>query len=128
MKQRRNEKNRGASARALKKVRNLCLALPETSERDSWGHPNFVAGKKTFVTFEFVDLRPSIAFRMDPLDVLEMARDERFFATPYGRGQWVSLWADAKLDWRFISELVRRSYRLVALRRMLEKLSDEPTA
>jgi predicted DNA-binding protein (MmcQ/YjbR family) len=128
MNQRRNEQNRGASARALKRVRNLCLALPETSERDSWGHPNFVAGKKTFVTFEFVDLRPSIAFRMDSLDVLEMARDERFFVTPYGRGQWASLWADAKLDWRLISDLVRRSYRLVALRRMLEKLSEESTA
>jgi predicted DNA-binding protein (MmcQ/YjbR family) len=55
-----------------------------------------------------------------------MARNEAFFATPYGRGQWVSLWADAKLDWRLINKLVRRSYRLVALRRMIEKLPDEP--
>jgi predicted DNA-binding protein (MmcQ/YjbR family) len=126
MKHRRNEKKRGAPARAVKRLRNFCLALPETSERNSWGHPNFVAGKKTFVTFEFVDLRPSIAFRMDPLDVQEMARDERFFLTPYGRGQWMSIWADGKLDWRFIDELVRRSYRLVALRRMIEKLPGEP--
>jgi predicted DNA-binding protein (MmcQ/YjbR family) len=63
---------------------------------------------------------------MDSLDVQEMARNEPFFATPYGRGQWVSLWADATLDWRFINKLVRRSYRLVALRRMIEKLPDEP--
>jgi predicted DNA-binding protein (MmcQ/YjbR family) len=126
MKQRRNEKNRGASVRVLKRLRNLCLTLPETSERDSWGHPNFVAGHKTFVTFEFIDLRPSIAFRMDSLDVQEMARNEAFFATPYGRGQWVSLWADAKLDWPLINKLVRRSYRLVALRRMIEKLPYEP--
>jgi predicted DNA-binding protein (MmcQ/YjbR family) len=55
-----------------------------------------------------------------------MARNEAFFATPYGRGQWVSLWADAKLDWPLINKLVRRSYRLVALRRMIEKLPYEP--
>jgi predicted DNA-binding protein (MmcQ/YjbR family) len=110
------------AAKTLNRLRDLCLSLPETSERGSWGHPNFVAGKKTFVTFEFIDLRPSIAFRTDPLDVREMARNRRFFETPYGRGQWVSLWADIELDWRFVNELVKRSYRSVALRRMIAKL------
>jgi len=110
------------AAETLNKLRDLCLSLPETSERGSWGHPNFVAGKKTFVTFEFIDLRPSIAFRTDPLDVREMARNRRFFETPYGRGQWVSLWADIELDWRFVNELVKRSYRSVALQRMIAKL------
>lgn len=110
------------AAKTLNKLRDLCLSLPETSERGSWGHPNFVAGKKTFVTFEFIDLRPSIAFRTDPLDVREVARNRRFFETPYGRGQWVSLWADIELDWRFVNELVKRSYRSVALQRMIAKL------
>ena len=111
------------AAKTLNKLRDLCLSLPETSERGSWGHPNFVAGKKTFVTFEFIDLRPSIAFRTDPLDVREMARNRRFFETPYGRGQWVSLWADIdELDWRSVNELVKRSYRSVALQRMIAKL------
>ena len=110
------------AAKTLNRLRDLCLSLPETSERGSWGHPNFVAGKKTFVTFEFIDLRPSIAFRTDPLDVREMARNRRFFETPYGRGQWVSLWADIELDWRFVNELVKRSYRSVALQRMIAKL------
>ena len=110
------------AAKTLNKLRDLCLSLPETSERGSWGHPNFVAGKKTFVTFEFIDLRPSIAFRTDTLDVREMARNRRFFETPYGRGQWVSLWADIELDWRFVNELVKRSYRSVALQRMIAKL------
>jgi hypothetical protein len=45
---------RGGSARQfdrpiVAKLRRLCLALPETSERASWGHPNFRAGKRTFV-------------------------------------------------------------------------------
>ena len=118
-----NKKNTPDAAKTLNRLRDLCLSLPETSERGSWGHPNFVAGKKTFVTFEFVDLRPSIAFRMDPLDVQEMAKNRRFFDTPYGRGQWLSLWAHIELDWHFVNELVRRSYRLVALQRMIAKLN-----
>jgi predicted DNA-binding protein (MmcQ/YjbR family) len=122
MKRSLNKKDIPDAAKTLNKLRDLCLSLPETSERGSWGHPNFVAGKKTFVTFEFIDLRPSIAFRTDPLDVREMARNRRFFETPYGRGQWVSLWADIELDWRFVNELVKRSYRSVALQRMIAKL------
>ena len=122
MKRSLNKKYTLDVAKTLNKLRDLCLSLPETSERGSWGHPNFVAGKKTFVTFEFIDLRPSIAFRTDPLDVREMARNRRFFETPYGRGQWVSLWADIELDWRFVNELVKRSYRSVALQRMIAKL------
>ena len=39
-------------AQIEKKLRGLCLSLPETSEVGSWGHPNFRAGKKTFAVFE----------------------------------------------------------------------------
>jgi predicted DNA-binding protein (MmcQ/YjbR family) len=100
----------------------MCLALPETTERSSWGHPNFRAGKKTFVTFERVQGRPSIAFRLDLVDVARLRRRKQFFVTPYGRGLWVSVWADTPLDWRVVSRLVRSSYRVVALKRMVAAL------
>ena len=103
----------------LKKLRGLCLSFPEASETSSWGHPNFKAGKKTFVAFERVKGRPSIAFRLDPDDIDRLLGREQFFVTPYGRGQWVSLWADKALDWRAIQDLLDRSYRVVALKRML---------
>jgi len=107
---------------ALRKVRELCLAFPETSEVVSWGHPNFRAGKRVFASFEWVGGRPSIAVRLERFDVESLLQDRRFFATPYGRGQWVSLWADVPLDWRLIRDLLQRSYRLVALKRMLAAL------
>ena len=103
----------------LTKLRGLCLSLPETSERPSWGHPNFRAGKKTFVAFERVKGRASIAFRLNPDDVNRLLERKPFFVTPYGRGLWVSLWADGRLDWRAVEDLVERSYRVVALKRML---------
>ena len=104
------------------KLRSLCLSFPETTERSSWGHPNFRAGKRAFATFEIVGGRPSIAFRLPPASVDLLLRRKHLFVTPYGRGQWVSLWADGSVDWTFVAELLQRSYRTVALKRMLHAL------
>ena len=108
--------------RVLQRLRDLCLSLPETSEVGSWGHPNFRAGKRTFATFERVNSRPSIAFRLNATDVDLLLRRKQFFVTPYGRGQWVSIWADAPLNWRFVGHLLQRSYSVVALKRMIAAL------
>lgn len=106
----------------LQELRALCLSLPETVERNSFGHPNFVAGKKTFVTFEQFNGRPSIAFRLDRDHIERLSGNPLFFATPYGRGQWLSLRVDATFDWNVVKELANASYRLVALKRMLDAL------
>ena len=104
------------------RVRRLCLAFPEAAERSSWGHPNFRAGKKTFCALEIADGRPSIAFRLPPGDVDLLVRRNRFFATPYGRGQWASLWMDAAVNWNLVERLLQRSYRQVANQRMIRLL------
>ena len=114
-----------AAERTLHKLRAMCLALPETSETSSWGHPNFKAGARMFVAFERVKARASIAFRLEPADVDRLLRRKEFFVTPYGRGMWVSLWADSAIDWRAVTELVQRSYRVVALKRMLKALDEK---
>jgi predicted DNA-binding protein (MmcQ/YjbR family) len=113
-----------SNEQTLKKLRSICLSLPETSETSSWGHPNFKAGKKTFVAFERVKQRASIAFRLDAAEVERLLGRKEFFVTPYGRGQWVSLWADGRIDWRAVNDLVTRSYRVVALKRMLKALEE----
>lgn len=107
---------------ALERLRALCLALPETSEKLAWGHPNFKAGKRTFVAWENLRGKPSIAFHVgaDGVDVL--GREAGFFSTPYGQGRWISLWVKARPNWRQISGLVERAYRTVALQRMLDVL------
>ncbi len=103
-------------------MRSRCLALPETTEKSSWGHPNFFAGRKTFVTFEIIGGRPSIAFRLTRDEIARLLQRRQFFETPYGRGQWVSVWADGLIDWALVDDLLRRSYRTVALKRMLAAL------
>lgn len=111
----------------LDRLRTLCLGYPEASEAPSWGHPNFKAGKKVFVAFEHVKGRPSIAFRLAPADVERLLMRRQFFVTPYGRGQWVSVWADGALDWKAVTDLVDRSYRVVALKRMISALETGTT-
>ena len=108
------------SEELIKRFRALCLGLPETSEASSWGHPNFRAGKKTFAAVEWIKGRPSFAFRLGAMAADELLRIEpETFLTPYGRGQWVSLWIDRPVDWRLVKVFVDQSYRLVALKRML---------
>ena len=104
------------------RLRALALALPETTESVSWGHPNFRAGRKTFAAFELVKGRPSIAFRLERADRDRLLRRKRFFVTPSGRGLWVSMWADATIDWAVVADLLQRSYRVVALKRMIAAL------
>lgn len=108
----------------LRRVRALCLSLPETSEVGSWGHPNFRAGKRTFATFEWIKGRPSIAFRPNPTDVELLLVRKGFFLTPYGKGQWVSAWANSSLNWGLVGRLLEQSYRMVAIKRMIAALDS----
>ena len=105
------------------RLRRACLAFPETSETASWDHPNFRAGKKTFAAFEIVQGRPSIAVRVSPDEADGLLRSPAFFSTPYGRGLWVSVWADGTMDWPQVHRLLEKSYRSVANKRMLAALS-----
>ena len=120
-----SQPGRTASRALVLRLRALCLALPETTERSSWGHPNFRAGRKTFAAFEIVGGRPSIAFRLPPGRVDELVRGGNFFVTPYGRGLWASMWVDQRVNWTLVERLLRESYRVVALERMLALL-DAP--
>lgn len=114
--------------RTFQQVRKHCLSLPESSEAASWGHPNFRAGKRVFVAFEWIKGRPSIAFRLNPTDVDFLLRRKGFFVTPYGQGRWVSLWADEVVNRALVSRLVEQSYRVVALKRMVAVLNGTKEA
>jgi predicted DNA-binding protein (MmcQ/YjbR family) len=106
----------------LLRVREYCLALPETSETASWGHPNFRAGKRTFVTFEECGGVACIAFYAHPFDVERLEKEPGFSRTPYGKGRWVGMTVRPQPRWALVESLVLKSYKLVALKRMLERL------
>ena len=110
---------------ALTRVRELCLRMPETSETQTWGHPNFRAGKRTFAAYEWVEGRPTLAFRLGTSGVEQlMLLDKRFFVSPTGRGQWASLWMDGRVDWPLVEQFLYLAYRQVALKRMIKALEE----
>lgn len=105
----------------LERLRALCLALLEVTERLSHGEPTwFVRGKKTFVMFadRHHDDRLAcwLAARPGDRDELIATDPATFFVPPYvgGRG-WIGLRLDGdELDWTLIGELVTEAYRTIA--------------
>jgi len=99
----------------LHRLRAICLALPETVEFTSFGHPAFRVGEKVFVVLEKYKGRQCIVFKAEPLHQQELVEsDPRFLVAPYiGKDGWVSMVAEGQLDWREVRLLVTGSHRLV---------------
>src|SRR5262249_37821802 len=84
---------------ALRRVRALCLALPEACEVAAWGHPTFRAGKKMFAAFGGEDGGLSLGLKVGHDRQEQLLEDARFFPTPYAAHQgWVSLRIDGQTD------------------------------
>lgn len=115
----------------LERLRRLCLALPETTERLSHGEPTwFVRGKKTFATYADHHHDDRLAFWCAaPPGVQEAligADPERFFRPPYvGHRGWVGVRLDVPVDWEEIAELVTDAYRVVAPKYLVAQLDGE---
>jgi predicted DNA-binding protein (MmcQ/YjbR family) len=110
----------------LTQLRQICLPLHEVRETVKWGHPTFEAGKKMFAVLDSYQGRTCIAFRSTAEKLPELLADERFYAAPYGaRQHWVCMHADGPIQWKKLADLLRESYRLVALKRMLTALDGK---
>jgi predicted DNA-binding protein (MmcQ/YjbR family) len=113
--------------KVLAKVRAICLALPEATEVEAWGHPTFRAGQKMFAGIGDagtwgVALGMKVGFDRQE----ELLRDDRFFPTPYAAHQgWVSIKLEGPVDWDEVKGLVREAYKQVALKRMLKALEGD---
>ncbi len=114
----------------LARLRRLCLAFPETTEKLAWGAPTFRVKGKLFVHYRndhhgdgrIAAWCNSVAERQQ--DLVE-ADPERFFVPPYvGPSGWVGVRLDRKPDWAVVAEIVEDAYRLVAPKRVLRELDD----
>lgn len=111
-------------------LRPICLALPEATEKEAWGDPTFRVRDKIFAMIKQgamikQDGRPSLWCKAPPGSqmVLVGADPERFFVPPYvGHKGWVGMRLGRRPDWAEVAELVRRSYRLTAPRRLAAQL------
>jgi hypothetical protein len=112
------------------RLREICLALPEVTERPSHGAPTwFAGGKKSFATLwasghhanEFPHLW--CAGLASAQEALVGSAPERFFRPPYvgGRG-WIGVRLDGETDWAELAELCADAYRAVATARLIALL------
>src|SRR5215467_11294802 len=102
----------------LLKLREICLALPKTSETVTFGHPTFQVGTKTFSVLETYKGELSICVKVGKKMQPVFLEDDRFYRTPYvGQHGWVSLRANTKLNWKEIEGLVQGSYELVLVKK-----------
>ena len=108
----------------LARVRQICLALPEASEIESHGRPNFRAGKVFAVYGAGQDHPNALILRIDPAELPALATDDRFFVPPYYPDRLALDVSEPGTDWVEVTELVESSYRRVALKRMLASLDD----
>jgi hypothetical protein len=112
----------------LARLREICLAFPETAERESFGDPNWTVNGKGFGAQKGNDngARPSLWFKPAPGEqpLLVASDADRFFIPPYVGGKgWLAMYLDDEaLDWSEVAELVEDSYRQMAPKRALKVL------
>jgi hypothetical protein len=116
----------------LARLREVCLALPEVTERLSHGSPTwFVRGKKTVATYvnnHHGDGRLAIWCPAPPgvQNALVIEEPDRFFVPAYvGHRGWLGVRLDRDLDWDEVAGIIEDAYRQVAPKRLVGEL-DAP--
>jgi hypothetical protein len=114
------------------RLREICLALPEVTERASHGAPTwFVRNKSSFVQLwadgHHDNQFPHLWCAAPPGAQQELTESDpsRFFRPPYvGHRGWVGVRLDGDVDWTEIAELCQDAYRVIAPRALVAKLDN----
>jgi len=109
----------------LERLREICLAFPEATEQETWGHPTFRVRDKIFAACgsEEEGLSMTCKAPAGAQEVLVSADPKRFFRPAYvGHRGWVGVRLDLPVDWNQIADLVEESYRMTAPKRLSAQL------
>ena len=106
-------------AQALTRVRRICLALPDATEKIAWGSPTFRVRDRIFVMFvndHHGDGRLAVwchADRDAQVAIVE-ADSRRFFVPPYvGPRGWIGIRLDRRPNWAVVAALIEEGHRRV---------------
>jgi predicted DNA-binding protein (MmcQ/YjbR family) len=110
---------------ALKRLREICLAFPETFEKEAWGECTFrVIGGSMFAMTDsnhhgsghfaaWVKAPPMVQ------EILVKSNGKRFFVPPYmGPKGWVGVRLDYKVNWDEAAAILKDGYLMSAPKRV----------
>ena len=116
-----------AQEETLRRIRELCLALPETSERLSHGAPTFFVREKRAFLMVLTNFHSDGRFAIwcaaaaGLQEMLVEVDPEKFFRPPYvGHRGWLGVRLDRGLDWDELAGIVEDAYAEVAPTKLVE--------
>ena len=111
----------------MARIREICLGLPDTTERPSHGSPAFFRRQRQFAAVlddHHGDGRFAIWCAAPPLAQPMFVEDdpERFFVPPYvGHRGWVGLRLDRGLVWEAVTAILTEAHAQVGAARAPRK-------
>jgi len=119
-----------SSKRIIERLRGICLALPEATEKEAWSEPTWrVKGKMFAQLDDYHHGSPHCSVwlpaSIEAQEALVAADPARFFRPPYvGHKGWVGVVLDTQPDWETVAELVREAYRRIAPPKLTAQLDE----
>lgn len=105
------------SNRAIRRLREVCLALPGAFEKEAWGECTFrVTGGSMFAMTDnnhHDSGHVAVWVKAPPMvqEILINADPKRFFVPPYmGHKGWVGVRIDFKVNWNEVAGIVKDGY------------------
>jgi predicted DNA-binding protein (MmcQ/YjbR family) len=109
----------------LKRLRELCLALPEVFEKEAWGECTFrVTGGSMFAmtdSHHHGSNHEAVWIKAPPTvqEILVNADGKRFFVPPYvGHKGWLGVRLDCEVDWDELAGILEDGYRMSVPKRL----------
>jgi len=117
---------RRSARHPVERLRAICLALPEATEKLAWGEPTWRVRRRLFAQLDdhhhgADHLAVWLPAPLGEQEAMIFTDPERFFRPPYvGHRGWVGVRIDRRPDWTRVVTLVEQAYRLVAPPRLRE--------
>ena len=107
------------------RVRKICLALPESGEKETWGNPTFRVRNKIFASFGTVENPEGKTVHVMTMKAAPdeqeslLAEGHPFFYPRYvGSKGWIGVVLDDQTAWDEVAELIEDSFREIAPKRV----------
>jgi predicted DNA-binding protein (MmcQ/YjbR family) len=103
------------------RLRAICVTLPEAYEEAMKRGPSYRVGDKIFALERPWNDRVGLWCKVPEgtREIIIGSDPARFFVPPYfGAKGWIGVGLDEAADWEEVEAFVRRSYRLIAQKRL----------